>query len=251
LTGFKVRYQKTQFPFTARKFLMTIQASTPPSDAGSALRDRLDQLQIRVGGRLKLGFRANFIRYGLCRDLAEPIKITSAKIPIAVRPLQNADFFWLFSSEGSRDPAEKLQVAWRKAFIQKGAPGGFVAVDQRNGRPCYVQWLLGSANNDFVRRIGGFPVLQPKEALLEFAYTPPGYRGLGIMSAAMALIAQHAADIGARQVLTFVDHDNIASLRGCQRAGFRPQQIHHRTRFGFGLITLDRFSPMNATATSC
>ena len=40
---------------------------------------------------------------------------------------------------------------------------------------------------------------------------------------------------------------NERTRKGCQRAGFHPQQLHHRTRFGFGLITLDRFSPMHAT----
>jgi RimJ/RimL family protein N-acetyltransferase len=224
---------------------MTI-APSLHSDAKSALRERIEQFQIRVGGRLKLGFHAKFTRYGLCRDLAIPITNPTAKIPIVIRPLQNGDFRSLFYSKGSPDPDEKLQVAWRRAFVDKGASGGFVAVDQRSGTPCYVQWLFGSENNDFLRRIGGFPMLKPREALLEYAYTPPAYRGFGIMSAAMALIAERAADIGARQVLTFVDQDNIASLKGCQRAGFHPQQLHHRTRLGFGLITRDRFSSIHA-----
>jgi RimJ/RimL family protein N-acetyltransferase len=48
---------------------------------------------------------------------------------------------------------------------------------------------------------------------------------LGIMSAAMALIAERATEVGARHVLTFVDQHNIASLKGCQRAGFHPQRL--------------------------
>lgn len=223
---------------------MTVQAAPLHAGAGSTFRDRLAQIQTRVNGRLKLGLHAKFTRYGLCRDLALPITNPSAKIPIAVRPLQDVDLGSLFSADCSRDPAENLELAWRRAFIDKGAHGGFVAVDQRSGTPCYVQWLLGAKNNDFIQRLGGFPVLEPQEALLENAYTPPGYRGLGIMSAAMALIAERATDVGAHHVLTFVDLLNIASLKGCQRAGFHPQRLHHRTRFCFGLVNRDHFDTL-------
>ena len=222
---------------------MTVQAAPLHADAAT-FRDRLAQIQTRVSGRLKLGLHAKFTRYGLCRDLALPITNPSAKIPIAVRPLQDADLGVLFSVDCLRDPAEKLELAWRRAFINKGAPGGFVAIDQRSGTPCYIQWLFGSQNNDFIQRLGGFPVLQPHEALLENAYTPPSYRGLGIMSAAMTLIAERATEVGALHVLTFVDKLNIASLKGCQRAGFHPQQLHRRTRLCFGLINRDRFDTL-------
>lgn len=162
-----------------------------------------------------------------------------------MRPLQqHTDLGPLFSFDGPCDPTEKLEVAWRRAFVDKGARGGFVAVDQRSGTPCFVQWLFGSQNNDFIQRLGGFPLLEAHEALLENAYTPPRYRGLGIMSAAMALIAEHATEFGARYALTFVDQHNIASLKGCQRAGFHPQRLHHRTRIGFGLINWDRFDTL-------
>ena len=207
---------------------------------GAILQSRLAQLCARVAGRLKLGLYAQSTRYGLCRDLAQTIEKPSAKIPITVRPLRDGDLASLFSSD-SRDLAERLEVAWRLAFVEKGARGGFVAIDTRSDTPCYVQWLFSARENDFIARLGGFPALTAHEALLENAYTPPAYRGLGIMSAAMALIAERAADFGARYVLTFVGAENIASLKGCQRAGFHPHLMHHRTRFCFGLIARDRF----------
>ena len=42
------------------------------------------------------------------------------------------------------------------------------------------------------------------------------------MAHAMALIAEQARDLGVQQVITFVSKDNIASLKGCERAGFAP-----------------------------
>jgi hypothetical protein len=41
----------------------------------------------------------------------------------------------------------------------------------------------------------------------------------------MARIAEKARDHGGRRVITFVDHENIPALKGCQRAGFSPYLI--------------------------
>ncbi|MFL5111096.1 MAG: hypothetical protein ACJ8DL_10390 [Microvirga sp.] len=56
-----------------------------------------------------------------------------------------------------------------------------------------MQWLMSSDQNWQIQTIGAFPKLKPDEALLENAYTPASHRGLGIMPAAMALIAAKAA----------------------------------------------------------
>lgn len=54
------------------------------------------------------------------------------------------------------------------------------------------------------------------------AFTFKAYRGLCIMPAAMAQIAEKGTSIGARYVNTFVGDDNIASLKGCEKPGFSP-----------------------------
>ena len=214
--------------------------------AGSAprLRDNVERLRDRVAGRLQLGLRAGFTRYGLCRNLAAPLELPKAKIPIAVRPLEERDYAALFATGKDQDPGDRKDAAVRLAFIAKGARRGFVAADARTDTACYVQWLFGAQDNDFIRRLKGFPPLRAGQALLENAYTPPAYRGLGIMSVAMALIAERATEVGAQEVFTFVGVDNIASLKGCQRAGFHPALLHRCDRLGYGVIRRDRFEPL-------
>lgn len=224
---------------------MTAQAVEFDSGAGTRWRGRAEELGTRLTGRWKLGLYAKLTRYGLARNLAQNVAVPAAKIPLSVRPLDEPDLPALFGHAASTtDLAERLEVAWRRAFIAKGARGGFVAIDERNNAPCYVQWLFSAGDNEFIKKLGGFPPLAAGEALLENAYTPPGYRGLGVMAAAMARIAERASDFDARTVLTFVGTDNIASLKGCQRAGFYPHLVHHRTRLGFGLLTRDRFESL-------
>lgn len=210
------------------------------SDSRDTLRDTVIEFGSKIVGRLKLGPYARFARYGLRRDLEVSMAPPNAKIPIRVRPLLDQDLPQLLPV-ASLSGNERREAATRRGFIAKGARRGFVAIDERSDTPCYVQWLFGPEDNDFIARLGGFPPLEKGEALLENAYTPPAYRGLGIMSAAMARIAEHASVIGARYVFTFVGDDNIASLKGCQRAGFHPVMLHRSVRVAFGTMRRDHF----------
>jgi len=68
----------------------------------------------------------------------------------------------------------------------------YVLEEVRSGRPCHVQWLTDPGYGDAVRRSGALPVLAADEAMLENAFTPKGFRGLGAMAAAVYLIAERA-----------------------------------------------------------
>jgi RimJ/RimL family protein N-acetyltransferase len=207
---------------------------------------RLRQLSARIMGRLRLGLRFESTRIGLRRDLTVPFTAPDAKIPVSVRPLTAADLPALLGLDDTASAADTFETGWRSAFAAKHMRGGYVAVDERNGTPCYMQWLFGADDNDFVLSIGGFPALKKDEALLENAFTPVRYRGMGIMPAAMARIAERAADLGARHVITFVQDTNIPSLKGCQRSGFAPHLLHHYVRLGFGFVRRDSFVDLPA-----
>lgn len=207
------------------------------------IQSKLTHLKKRISGRLQQGLYAELRRYGLHRDLTRPLENPKAKIPISVRPLMELDIDVLLPLEGV-SAAERQEAIWRRDFYRRLPKGCFVAVDLRDGKPCYMQWLVGPGDNDILARFKCFPPLKNGEALLEQAYTPPSHRGLGVMSAAMAMIAERASDLGARHVLTFVEEKNTASLKGCWRAGFQPYLRHRRTQMGFGIIVRNSFREM-------
>ena len=89
-----------------------------------------------------------------------------------MRALEDRDLAPLFDA-GTSDPAERREVAWRHGFIAKAARRGYVAFDERNGTPCYVQWLFGAADNAFIKGLKGFPALEAHQALLENASYAP------------------------------------------------------------------------------
>jgi GNAT superfamily N-acetyltransferase len=157
----------------------------------------------------------------LRRDLERPLVTPRSKIPIAVRAADDGDgprisalLSELSGGEGSA----------RKRFLDRGIGTCYVAVNAQ-GDICYMQWLVGPEHNDLLASSTNLPILGDREALLENAFTPAAFRGQGIMSSAMAQIAERADAIGARWVLTVVREDNLPSIKGCVKAGFEPYML--------------------------
>ena len=183
--------------------------------------------------------------YGLRRDLNVPFDAPKAKIPITVREFSESDLAELFPKDQSLlNRKEKIEISTRHAHYKASIERCYVAVDQRSGRPCYFQWLMGPDQNPKIQSFfpkNWFPVLNRDEALLENAYTPASYRGNGIMPSAMAQIAERAAALGCRYIITFVESNNIPSLRGCKKSGFAPYLVRNEHRIFLGWLKIRSF----------
>ena len=158
---------------------------------------------------------SNRLSYLLRRDNSTACSIPEAKIPIIVRPICHDDI-----------PVILQERPVRVAALESGLSTCYVATTEENDI-CYMQWLVDSSQNGLVARQfeGLCPPLKRDEMLLEWAYTFKKFRGLGIMGRAMAKISEKGAEAGARWLYTFVAVDNVASLKGCKNAGYRPFQL--------------------------
>jgi hypothetical protein len=150
--------------------------------------------------------------YVLTRDMSVSFAAPKAKIPIVVRAVRSDDHVAILREIPTSLPA-----------FEAGLATCYVATCG-DGDVCYVQWLIDWSQNALLERAfaGLCPPLRPGEALLEWAYTFTKFRGRGIMADAMSQICNFGAAAGVRWILTFVDVDNVPSLRGCRSAGFRP-----------------------------
>jgi GNAT superfamily N-acetyltransferase len=168
----------------------------------------------------------------LRRDLSVACASRPAlKIPLRLRELRESDIPRLAKCVPDRLPGLKqLRTC-------------YLAVSEDDDI-CYMQWLIDSSQNHLrPRRVG--LVLRPDEMLLEWAYTFEKYRGLGIMSYVMSELAASAKSMGARWLLTIVEENNLASLKGCRNAGFRPFKVREerwralRKVQNYGLLASD------------
>jgi hypothetical protein len=164
--------------------------------------------------------------YILRRDLACLLpRPPVAKIPIHVRPLGEKDLPGIIAERPRRLPALRADI-----------PTCYVAVTD-GGSICYMQWLIQADQQDRLRPYfkGELAGYDNDTVLLEFAYTFVRFRGRGIMADAMAQIAEQGIRLGARWAITYVKQDNVASLKGCANAGFRPYMIRMESWRGFRL----------------
>jgi len=169
---------------------------------------------------------------GLRRDLGQAFVAPAAAFPLTIGPLVAGDVAGLLATDGGALTAEeRWERATRRRLLDAGFGTCYVAVTGR-GEACHMLWLFGAADNDRLARYfgGALPRLAPDQVLFEGLFTPRRFRGLGIMPAVVARIAElAAAERGARWALAFVRADNEASLRGCARAGFRPDTLRRET----------------------
>lgn len=203
----------------------------------------------RVARAIASRLSSRDIAFGLRRDLTVPLSPPAPKLQVVVRPLDPLDALPFLDPDA---PDIAGVVAFdrvrQRRLLDDGIGTCWVAIAPE-GKVCYMQWLIASSSNDRIQARWPklFPVLGADEALLEGAYTPEQYRGQGIMAYAMAVIAEHAADFGARWVVTFVGTDNLPSLKGCRRAGFAPY-VERQEKWLLGRRTTS-FAPLDGAAS--
>jgi len=164
--------------------------------------------------------RSESLSLGLRRDMKVSFQAPEANIKLQIRLLKDGDLDELLVSN-SQNPVDPRLIARQCSLAEAEISHCYVAVTPED-KPCYMQWLI--SDNEIIERNfkGLFPLLKKYEALLEGAYCNPAYRGMGIMPAAMAQIAEKSDSTKIRWINTFVDVTNIPSLKGCRRAGFEP-----------------------------
>jgi hypothetical protein len=151
----------------------------------------------------------------LRRDLREHHPAPPPRVGGALRPLQSCDLPSIIKERPRRLPVLLDKI-----------PGCYVAVTDA-GELAFMQWLIFS--NEWARFKqffkGELPApLKPDECIFEFAYTFEKFRGLGVMGAALVMIAEEAVkqQPSVRWAYNYVRLDNLPSLKGCKNAGFRP-----------------------------
>jgi GNAT superfamily N-acetyltransferase len=152
--------------------------------------------------------------------------IPSARIALEIRPMVRADLEALAREVAGTTARERWEVATRLRLFDAGLGSPLVALTA-DGRVVHTQWLFLPPDNAGLQAYfgGAFAALRDGEALLEGLYTPPAWRGLGIMPAATVLSTLEARARGAARAIIVVAIDNLPSLKGCAKAGYTPCRL--------------------------
>jgi GNAT superfamily N-acetyltransferase len=160
---------------------------------------------------------------GLEKDLTVEGMKVSSRLEYVLRPATKEDLEELLSKAPGEGRESVHELVERKWFYDSGFRNCYVARTAEGGELCHVQWLVsaradGEAMRNFRARL---PSLRNDEVLVENVYTFERFRGNGLMSAVMSDLAALAKSQGFKRMIAYVGLDNQASLRGCDKAGFK------------------------------
>jgi len=169
--------------------------------------------------------------FGLRADLTRIPEVRPAAFPIAMAPTDPTTFGGFRDELGRVSGDDYVQVLLRTMTCEAGIETLYVA-SADDGEPAYAQWLTRAADQAAVHEHspGRYPVLRDDEVLLEGAYTFVRFRRLGMMADGMVQLLRIARDEGCAAAYTYVEANNIPSLRGCANVGFTLDHVRHNQR---------------------
>lgn len=159
--------------------------------------------------------------FELSCDLAAMPPIRKAKIPVVMQP-QDPQRFQGFEQELLRTKgSDAIQVLLRMRSSRAGIENLYVAYS--GDQPVYCHWLVPASKQDRIHAHAphAYRRLKDEEGMLEGSYTFVDFRGLGVMHDGMWQVLQDGKSRGIERVITYVADDNIPSLLGCKRVGFK------------------------------
>jgi len=153
------------------------------------------------------------VSYVLKRNLNEKIPAPPTLLKLSFRHYKKEDAPY-FDGDNTND-----------GLVDRNIDHCFVAT--KDNIPVYRVWLMGASQNKKIHDFWGsfFAPLNPNEVLVENSYTVPKYRGFGIMSYAVAKIAEKGLDVGADTAVMYTSSDHLVSLRAGDYAGFHPFKL--------------------------
>jgi hypothetical protein len=196
--------------------------------------------------RLSKGLVFDAVQVGLRMPVTPETFARKSKLPLTVRPITAEDLDELLPNDAEGlDRVGQYDIAMRRQLAELVPECGYAVVDERSGRVCYLQWLIGADRNDAIAQLEGLPQLEEGEIMVEGAYAPPTQRGRMITFASAEVVMAYAASRGAKALITFVGEAHSVSMRGAYRLGFRPYMLHVRRHWLFGIFQRDTFSPVS------
>ena len=134
-------------------------------------------------------------------------------------------------AERSLPVIERFEAARRVATWKNGIRTCYV-VEDSIGNVRFMQWLITSSENDKLHAYYGdwYPTLSLGDALMEWVYVFPKYRGTGILPKATELMVDRAIGLGIRNIYAMIQRQNANSLVSFRKLGFRPYRVRIERR---------------------
>jgi hypothetical protein len=166
---------------------------------------------------------SNSVYVGLEKDLSEAASAIPCPVGYYLTVASDDDMQGVVSRARDEGGESIYELMGRKLFYDAGFRDCYLARTVDGDDVCFIQWMITPTDCEALppRSRKSVPRLVNDEVWLENSYTFRQYRGKRVMSSVLVELAEMAGARGFRRMVTYVREDKIASIRGCERAGFR------------------------------
>ncbi len=176
---------------------------------------------------------------GMTLEMASKPEVQDRCSNVHARPFGKSDEVHLSAvlADKALPVEERIEVIRRLAMLATDLKTCYV-IDGADGNPRFLQWLILRGEYESLSRINHnwYPSLDSGEALMEYAYVFPKYRGTGILPSGVMKVLDVASSLGVVRIKTPIPAENANSLASFMRLGFKPYVLHiERRAFGFRL----------------
>ena len=179
---------------------------------------------IRVLLRQVLSRARSTSRYvWLAKDLDLAPSSGAAPRSLTLQLATSHDFQDILAGSEGEEGQDLYEILRRVSFFKRGFDECYL-FRTGSGELCHFGWLLSARHNALVRTHypPGTAALAGDEALVENIYTYPSHRGKGVMLEALDHLEDLARGQGLRRIVAYVENTNLPSLKGFERAGYKP-----------------------------
>ena len=159
----------------------------------------------------------------LAKDLSPSRAPGAARTSFSLQPASPEAFQRILARLNEEKGRDVFEILRRVSFYERGFDACYLALTD-SGDVCHIAWLLSARHNDLIRSQypPGMDGLREDKVIVENIFTFPRYRGKGIMLSVLQQLEDLARKQGARRVVAYVDATNTPSLKGFDRAGYKP-----------------------------
>jgi GNAT superfamily N-acetyltransferase len=165
--------------------------------------------------------RYTFVELQMNLD-TENVPVT-CEVKYSLQIASEKDMQEMLEMAGSEGRDSAYELIGRKLFYDSGFRDCYVARSVDTNELCFVEWMISQKDCQRLYRDFGnmLPRLERWDVWAENSYTFKKYRGKKVYPSVLVELADIARNKGFKRMLTYVRGDNIASMKGCEKAGFQ------------------------------
>jgi RimJ/RimL family protein N-acetyltransferase len=182
---------------------------------------------------------------GVEKDLKKPCLDFQTDIEYVLQRGKQADIDEILTIAKAASRESAYELVMRIMFYDSGFDKFYVARTTKDGKLCYMGWLLSSVEHPELRDgFKGIPPLKENEVLLFNLFAFEKYRGKGLASSVDTQLCKIAMESGFERAIAYPLGNNTAAVKALEKIGFRKFSWKFERRFFFS-VTREFRSEMN------